>query len=77
MTTWNIIVAEEYEIKGTGEVKTAYHRVGVAWELKSGGFRCKLPAGIGLTGDFLIFPRKDNAADDGVSDEQAADPIPF
>lgn len=77
MTTWNIVVAEEYENKTTGEIKTAYHTVGAAWELKKGGFSCKLPKGIGLTGDFLLFPRKDRAADDGVSDEQAADPIPF
>lgn len=75
MTTWNIVVAEEYEIKGTGEVKTAYHRVGVAFELKQGGLRCVLPQGIGLTGDFLIFPRKDRAADDRADYEQ--DPIPL
>lgn len=75
MTTWNIVVAEEYEVKSTGELKTAYHTVGAAWELKNGGFRCTLPKGIGLTGDFLLFPRKAKAADDGADYEQDPNPL--
>lgn len=66
MTRYNIVVPEEYEDKQTGEVKTAYHRVGVAFPISKGGFSCKLPtgkAGIALTGEFLILPRKE--VDDG------------
>lgn len=75
MTAWNIIVPEEYENKSTGEVKTQYHRVGVAFQNKQGGFNCKLPQGIALTGDFIILPRKERAADDGTDYEN--DPIPL
>ena len=76
MSAWNIIVAEEYEVKGTGEVKTAYHRAGVAFQNKQGGFNCKVPKGMALTGEFIILPRKErSAADDGADYE--ADPIPL
>ena len=63
----NILVAREYTIDG-GEVKTEWLRVGVAFENKSGGFNCELPAGIGLTGKFVILPRKDRTEDDGTSE---------
>ncbi|WP_176247370.1 hypothetical protein [Mesorhizobium australicum] len=33
------------------------------------GFNCELPAGIGLTGKFVILPRIDRAEDDGPTDE--------
>jgi len=76
MTVWNIVVPEEYEVRSTGEVKTAYHQVGVAWQLKGGGFSCKLPAGIGLTGHFLLFPRKEKEADGRTyPDEVEPDPV--
>ena len=73
---FDIVVAEEYELKDTGEVKTAFHRVGVAFPLKDGGLRCQLPAGIGLTGNFLVFPRKARAEDDGAQGD-TGDEIPF
>jgi hypothetical protein len=65
MTVFNIIVPEEWEDKKTGELKTQYHRVGVAFQNKAGGFNCKVPNGLALTGEFIILPRKDRAEDDG------------
>lgn len=63
----NILVAREYETSnGNGEVKTEWLRVGVAFPNKAGdGFSCELPPGIGLTGRFMILPRRDKAEDDG------------
>lgn len=66
--TYNIIVPREYT-NGNGEVKTEWLRAGVAFQNQQGGFNCKLPAGIGLTGDFVILPRKDRADGDGPADE--------
>lgn len=65
---YNVVVPREYT-DGNGEVKTEWLRVGVAFPNQHGGFNCKLPAGIGLTGDFIILPRKDRAEDDGPADE--------
>lgn len=64
----NILVAREYT-DGNGEVKTEWLRVGVAFPNKKDGFNCELPAGIGLTGKFVILPRMDRAEDDGPTDE--------
>lgn len=73
MTTYDIVVPEEYEVKSTGEVKTAYYRVGAAWPTKNGGMSCKLPQGIAVTGEFLIFERKPKAADDGAQGSSQED----
>lgn len=64
----NVLVAREYT-NANGEVKTEWMRVGVAFANSSGGFNCELAEGIGLTGRFVILPRKDRAEDDGPADE--------
>lgn len=64
----NILVAREYT-NGNGEVKTEWLRLGVAFPNKQGGFNCELPEGVGLTGKFVILPRKDRADDDAPADE--------
>ena len=57
---YNILVANDYT-NGEGEKKTEWIRVGTAFENKQNGFNCELPPGIGLTGRFVILPRKDRA----------------
>lgn len=64
----NILVTREYT-NSNGEVKTEWLRVGVAFPNKQDGFNCELAEGIGLTGRFVILPRKDRAEDDGPAEE--------
>lgn len=59
---FNILVVREYS-DGEGEVKTEWLRAGVAFENKQGGFNCKIPPGLALTGDFLILPRRERSAE--------------
>lgn len=65
---YNILVAREYT-NSNGEVKTDWVRCGVAFPNKQDGFNCELAPGLGLTGKFVILPRKDRAEDDGPSEE--------
>lgn len=71
----NIVVPREYTT-GNGEVKTEWLRLGVAFPNKQGGFNCELPAGVGLTGKFIILPRKERAEDDGATEPENND-IPY
>lgn len=54
---YDIFVVETYE--HDGQEKSSFHRVGVAFETKDGGFSCQPYPGVALSGRFLILPRKD------------------
>ncbi len=60
---YDILVSREYT-DSNGEVKSAYYRAGVAFENKAGGFNGEVVDGLGLTGRFVILPRKDRGEDD-------------
>lgn len=72
---YNILVPETY-VDGNGEEKTFYHRAGVAFSNKAGGFNGRLPAGLALTGEFIVMPRRDRAAGGGQGAEDG-DEIPL
>lgn len=55
---FNLLKVREYT-DGNGEVKKIYTRVGVAFQVKDGGFSIKIDEGIALIGDALILPRKE------------------
>jgi hypothetical protein len=60
-TVYDIVVVEEYREKNTGRERTMFHRAGVAFSNKNGSIDCKITPGMGLTGNFVILPRKDRA----------------
>ena len=64
----NILVVREYT-NSNGEMKNEWIRLGVAFPNKQGGFNCELPDGVGLTGKFVILPRKERGDDDSPADE--------
>ena len=64
---FNLLKVREYT-DGNGEVKKIYTRVGVAFQVKDGGFSIKIDEGIALIGDALILPRKER--EDGPTTRQ-------
>ena len=62
---YDILKVREYTSKKTGEVRNNYTRVGVAFEIESGGMSIEIEEGISITGRAVILPRKDRAEDDG------------
>lgn len=56
---YDVLVAEEYSIDG--EIRTKFYSVGVAFENSKGGFNVELPAGIALSGRFVVLPRRSSA----------------
>lgn len=63
---YDVLVAEEYSVGG--EVRTKFYTAGVAFENSKGGLNVELPAGIALSGRFVILPRRAGSE----SDEDAA-----
>lgn len=58
MTIFNLLIAEERKDKGTGEVKTFWHRVGSAFSHKQGeGFNLVIPDGMSISGKVIMLPR--------------------
>ena len=53
---YDICIIEDYE--HNGDSRTAFHRIGVAFEAKEGGFSCQTFPGAAITGRFVILPRK-------------------
>lgn len=59
MTIYNLLIPEERTTKGTGEVKTFWHRVGSAFPHKQGeGFNLVIPEGMSITGKVIMLPRE-------------------
>lgn len=57
MNVYDILITEEYQSQG--QKKTAYHKVGHAFDAKSGaGFNGEILPGIALSGRFIIRPRQ-------------------
>ena len=54
-TPFNLLHVRQYE--SGGETRTAYTRIGVAFEIE-GGFSIAVDEGLALTGRALILPRK-------------------
>ncbi len=53
-------VVETYVDKPTGEEKKRYHQIGTVWKHKSGeGQTLQIIPGVSVSGDIVIFPRKD------------------
>jgi hypothetical protein len=65
-TVYDIVVVEEFRDK-QGRERTMFHRAGVAFSNNNGSIDCKLTPGMGLTGNFVIMPRKDRAENTGCS----------
>jgi hypothetical protein len=60
---YDVLKVEEYTADG-GEVKTRFHRVGIAFENKDGdGMSAIIPEGISVSGRIVIKGRKDRNAD--------------
>lgn len=57
-TPHDLLIGEEYKDKTTGEVKTAWTKVGTVFEDENGGFSGGVTPGIALTGKFIIRERK-------------------
>lgn len=56
MTIYNLVIAEEYNDKTTGEQKTYWHRVGRAFSHESGtGHTLRIPPGVALSGKVLML----------------------
>tara|TARA_R110002049_G_scaffold175705_1_gene342985 strand:+ start:1364 stop:1567 length:204 start_codon:yes stop_codon:yes gene_type:complete len=53
----DLLIGEKYTDKPTGEEKTSWHKVGVAFALETGGFSCKVLDGLAVTGEFIIKER--------------------
>lgn len=57
---YDVLVAEEYTDRQSGEVKTSWNRVGVAFKNKDGETFSIIPAaGLAITGKCIIQKRKD------------------
>jgi len=68
-TPHDILIGEKYINKTTGEEKTAWHKVGVAFSLENGGLSGEIVEGITLSGKFIIKER--TAKDPGKDAEEA------
>lgn len=55
---YNILKVREYTDKN-GEVRKDYVRVGVAFEIESGGMSLDIAEGIAISGRAVILPRKE------------------
>ena len=61
MQVYDLLISEEY--MSNGQKKTAFHKVGAAFDAKNGsGFNCETLPGVSLTGRFMVRPRKERAA---------------
>lgn len=58
---FDICVIETYQ--HDGQEKTNFHRVGVAFETKDGGFSAQPFPGVAITGRFVILPRKEKTTE--------------
>lgn len=57
MNIYDILITDEYQSQG--QKKTAYHKVGSAFDAKSGsGFDCVILPGVALSGRFIVRPRQ-------------------
>lgn len=58
MTVYDILITEEYQSQG--QKKTAWHKVGSAFDAKSGaGFSGEIIPGVALSGRFVVRPRQE------------------
>lgn len=75
-TTYNVLKPREYT-NGNGEVKKHFIEVGAAWEIDSGGMSIELHEGIGISGRFVILPRKERDGNQPAQSSGPTDEIPF
>lgn len=62
---YDVLSVEEWTDEGTGEVKTRFRNVGVAFDNSNGdGQTLIIPSGINLSGKIITKQRRERSADD-------------
>jgi hypothetical protein len=64
---YDLVIKEDYK-DGSGGKKTAFHKVGVAFDAKTGGFDLVIPPGVSISGKAYARPRKERAKGDSGHD---------
>lgn len=75
---YNVMVPEKYIGRDKVE-RTSFYQIGTAFPTKDGsGLRVKLAPNVSVSGQILILPRQQREqADNGATETDAADEIPF
>jgi hypothetical protein len=57
---YDLCMKEEYK-DDTGEKKATFHKVGVAFDAKKGGFDLVIAPGVAISGKAYVRPRRERA----------------
>lgn len=63
--THDILLAENYTSKATGEEKASFTNIGSAWLKDSGAISCEMREGLAVSGRFVILPKREKADSEG------------
>ena len=69
---YDLCMKEEYK-GGNGEKKATFHKVGVAFDAKKGGFDLVIAPGVSISGKAYVRPRRERAGGDEAMDDTGDD----